>query len=109
MIRKPVVIAWTTGIPATVSTCAKTYTFEGSGDYVHTFTTTDDRPWVFWMSYPGNRIFFVRLQDSNDRDIDIRADNDSVFAGTVSVRLVAGTYNLDITSDTPWVITMLTV
>lgn len=102
-------IAWTEGIPATVSPDARTYTFKGSGDYVHTFTTTDDRTWVFRMSYPGDRVFLVRLQDSNGRDIDILADEDSVFAGTESVWLVAGTYNLDVTADTSWVITMSTV
>ncbi len=57
---------------------------------------------------PGDMVFLVRLQDSSGRDIDILADEDSVFAGTESVWLVAGTYNLDVTSYAPWVVTMST-
>jgi hypothetical protein len=100
--------AWTPETPATGHPYSKTYTFEGTGDYTQSFTTTDDRTWVFRMASPAKEIFLVTIKDDRGDDIDVLADASDVYAGTESVWLNAGTYYLDVAADSPWTITMST-
>lgn len=101
-------LVWTTETRATGHPYSKTYTFEGTGDYTHTFTTDSSRTWVFRMSSPAKEIFLVTIKDDHGDDIDVLADSSDVYAGTESVWLNAGTYYLDVAADSPWTITMST-
>jgi hypothetical protein len=87
---------------------SKMYTFEATGDYVHTFTTTNDGTWVFRMTYPGKEDFVVRLQDNHYDNIDVLANAWGSYTGTKSMWLKAGTYYLDVSAGSPWTITMST-
>lgn len=86
----------------------KMYTFEGTGDFPHTFTTDSDRTWVFRMKYSGREDFTVRLQDDHGDTIEVLADTGGSDTGTRSVWLEAGTYTLDVSSGSPWTISMST-
>jgi hypothetical protein len=96
--------------PKTGTPYSKTYTFTATGDYdEHTFTTDDDRTWVFRMTYPWEGDFIVVLQDKWRTDFEVLADTRTPSATrTKSVFLKAGTYYLDAKADTPWTITMST-
>lgn len=96
--------------PKTSTPYAKTYTFTATGDYdEHTFTTDDDRIWVFRMTYPREGDFIVFLQDKWRNDFDVLADTRGASATrTKSVWLQKGTYYLDAKADAPWTITMST-
>lgn len=98
----------TTETPAPGHPSLKTYTFGGTGDSTQSFTTTDDRTWVFRMSSPAKEIFLVTIRDDRGDDIDVLADASDVYAGTESVWLKAGTWYLDVAADSPWTITLST-
>jgi hypothetical protein len=101
-------VAWTTETPATGHASSKTYSFEGSGDYIHTFTTTTDGTWVCRMNYPGDEVFIVTIKDDRGDTIVVLANEGGSFTGTKSVRLDAGTYYLDVAAAAPWTITLST-
>jgi hypothetical protein len=94
--------------PATGHPYSKTYTFEGTGDYIETFTTTSDGTWVFRMNYPGKEVFIVTVKDNSGDTIEVLANEAGSFTGTKSVQLMAGTYYLDVAAAAPWTITMST-
>jgi len=100
--------AWTTETPATGHPYSKTYSFEGTGDYLQEFTTTSDGTWVYRMNYPGEEIFIVTIKDNRGDDIEVLAKEGGSFTGTKSVWLKAGSYYLDVAADAPWTITMST-
>lgn len=86
----------------------KMYTFEGTGDFPHTFTTDSDRTWAFRMHYPGSEDFTVRLHDDHGKTIQVLADTWGPYTGTRSLWLEAGTYTLDVLAGSPWTISMST-
>jgi hypothetical protein len=100
--------AWTTETPATGHPFSKTYSFEGSGDFIQDFTTTSDGTWVYRMNYPGEEVFIVTIKDNHGDDIEVLANEGGSFTGTKSVWLKAGSYYLDVAAAAPWTITMST-
>ena len=112
-VQTPLTAAPTTSrttqtMPVTDHPYWKMYTFEGTGDVPHTFTTDSDRTWTFRMNYPGNEDFAVRLQDDHGDTIAVLADTWGSYTGTESLWLEEGTYTLDVTAGSPWTISMST-
>ena len=98
--------AGTPETPAPDHPYAKTYSFEGTGDDVQSFTTTSGGTWIFRMNYPGEEVFIVRLLDDHGDSIEELANEGGSYTGTKSVQMVAGTYYLDVSAAAPWTITM---
>lgn len=86
----------------------RTYNFEGTGDFTHTFTTDNDGTWTFLMNYPGNGDFTVRLQNSHGDTIAVLADTRGPYTGTQSLWLDTGSYTLHVSAGSPWTIRMST-
>ncbi len=92
--------------PVTDHPSWKMYTFEGTGDYPHTFNTDSDRTWTFRLQYPGDEDFTVRLQDDHGDTIAVLADTRGSYTGTESLWLKEGSYTLEVTAGSAWTITM---
>lgn len=92
--------------PVTDHPSGKMYTFEGTGDYPHTFNTDSDRTWTFRLQYPGDEDFTVRLQDDHGDTIAVLADTRGSYTGTESLWLKEGSYTLEVTAGSAWTITM---
>jgi hypothetical protein len=87
----------------------RTYTFQGTGAFTHTFTTDNDGTWTFEMNHPGNEDFIVRLQGDHGDTIAVLADTRGSYTGTQSLWLDAGSYTVDVSAGSPWTIRMSTV
>ena len=86
----------------------RTYTFKGTGDFTHDFTTDNDGTWTFEMNHPGNEDFTVLLQNGHGDTIAVLADPRGSYTGTQSLWLEAGSYSLHVSAGSLWTISMST-
>ena len=84
-------------------------TFSGYGNKEVLFTVTGTGLRQFTMKYIGSHNFIVKLEDENGEYVDLLANEIGSYSGKKSTRLIAGTYNLDVTSSGSWMFIMTTI